>query len=193
MVVDLTGAVIAGALVGVRQKGTGGQRTVETTFDGKYQMEGLDPGEYELTVARAGFAAKTYQLTFRVGEQLSLNFQLEVGPLVESVTVTGTATPVDLSNYALSGVVGRSQIENLPLNGRNFLALARLESGVNVVSTGNPGAFGKSRIMAAAFPATGATVSMPHSRPVSELWACGSAWNSLVDTSILIQAVRAPQ
>src|SRR5262245_1140392 len=141
-VVDLTGAVIAGAIVGVRQKGTGTQRTVETTLGGIYQLEGLDPGEYELTVASAGFAAKTYELTFRVGEHLSLNFQLDVGPLVENVTVIGTATSVDLSNHALSGVVGRSQIENLPLNGRNFLELARLESGINVVSTGNPGAFG---------------------------------------------------
>src|SRR5262249_6646105 len=135
-VVDLTGAVIAGAMIEMRQKGTGARRIVETTFDGIYQMDGLDPGEYELIAASAGFAAKTYELTFRVGEHLSLNFHLEVGPLVENVTVSGTETPVDLSNHALSGVVGRSQIENLPLNGRNFLELARLESGINVVSTG---------------------------------------------------------
>jgi carboxypeptidase family protein len=141
-VADPSGAVIAGATVTVRQKGTGAERNAETKFDGLYQLEGLEPGEYELRVSNAGFTAKTYDLTFRVGEQLSLNFQLDVSQLVEDVTVTGTASPVDLSNHALTGVVGRSQIENLPLNGRNFLELARLESGVNVVSTGNPGAFG---------------------------------------------------
>ena len=141
-VVDPSGAVIGGAIINVRQKGTGAERIAETQFDGIYQLEGLDPGEYEVRVASAGFASRTYELTFRVGEHLSLNLQLEVGPLVEDVTVTGTATPVDLSNFAVSGVVGRSQIENLPLNGRNFLELARLEAGVNVVSAANPGAFG---------------------------------------------------
>src|SRR5262245_26285239 len=64
-VVDPSGAVIAGATINARQKGTGAERIAETYFDGIYQLEGLDPGEYELRVASAGFAARRYDLTFR--------------------------------------------------------------------------------------------------------------------------------
>ena len=65
---------------------------------------------------------------------------LEVGTRTETVTVTGTATSVDLVSNRVQGVVGRAQIDNLPLNGRSFMNLAALQPGVTV-DLGNPAQF----------------------------------------------------
>ncbi len=115
---------------------------VQTSSDGSYRVEGLDPGDYQIEISTPGFAAEAYSLTLRAGDYLTLNFQLKLGQLTEALTVNGQISGVNTSSFTISGTVGRLQIENLPLNGRNFLELARLEPGVSAISTANPGAFG---------------------------------------------------
>jgi hypothetical protein len=75
----------------------------------------------------------------QVGENLSIDFNLEIGATSETVVVTSDTPTINTSDFKIDGVVNRQQIENLPLNGRNFLQLAMLEPGVSVVATSNPG------------------------------------------------------
>jgi carboxypeptidase family protein len=141
-VTDPSDAVLAGANLIIREKQTGAQRVVETQPDGQYQVESLDPGEYEMQVSAQGFGTEVYGLTLLVGDYLTVNFQLKVGQLTETVAVNGQVSGINTSDVSIDGRVSRFQIENLPLNGRNFLELARLEPGVSAVSVANPGAFG---------------------------------------------------
>lgn len=139
---DPSGAVIGDATLIIRDKETGAQRIVKTQRDGLYHEERLDPDDYEMEVSSPGFLTATYGLSLRAGDQLTVNFRLQIGQLPETVKVNGQISGINTSDFTLSGGVSRFEIENLPLNGRNFLELARLEPGVSVTSVANPGAFG---------------------------------------------------
>src|SRR5262249_12651243 len=139
---DASNAVVPGAVLNIRQQQTGVRRVVETQPDGMYEMEGLGPGDYEIDIAAPGFAPETYSLALHAGDYVTANFQLKPGRVTETLTVNGEISGINASSFTISGNVGRSQIENLPLNGRNFLELARLEPGVSAISVANPGAFG---------------------------------------------------
>ncbi|HTG74973.1 MAG TPA: carboxypeptidase regulatory-like domain-containing protein, partial [Terriglobia bacterium] len=141
-ITDPSGNAINDARVAVLQRQTGIGRTAETQQRGLYQIESLEPGEYELEVSSPGFEKAAYRLTLRAGDYLTVNVPLELGRLSETVAVTGEVSGINTSDFALTGNVSRTQLENLPLNGRNVLELARLEPGVSVVSVANPGAFG---------------------------------------------------
>src|SRR5439155_6528229 len=77
-----------------------------------------------------------------VGEDRTLNFTLQPGQVPQRIEVTGETLGLNLTDPQIRGNVSRAQVDNLPLNGRNFLELARLAPGVSVISVANPGAFG---------------------------------------------------
>jgi len=141
-ITDPSGNAINDARVAVLQRQTGIGRTAETQQRGLYQIESLEPGEYELEVSSPGFEKSAYRLTLRAGDYLTVNVPLELGRLSETVAVIGEVSGINTSDFAITGNVSRTQLENLPLNGRNVLELARLEPGVSVISVANPGAFG---------------------------------------------------
>ena len=141
-IADPSGAAIPDARLILRQAPTGTERETETRNDGLFHVESLYPGEYEMEVSSPGFLVAAYRLTLKAGDHLTVKVKLEVGPLQSSATVTDQISGVNTSDFPLSGGVSRFQIESLPLNGRNFLELARLEPGVGVTSVANPGAFG---------------------------------------------------
>ena len=141
-VTDPAGAIIADARLVVRQSETGMERSAEMQENGSYQVESLDPGSYEMEVSRPGFGAASYRVTLRAGDRQTLNIKLEIGQLTESVAIRGEASGINASDFPLTGTVDRFQIENLPLNGRNFMELARLEPGVSVLSVATAGALG---------------------------------------------------
>jgi hypothetical protein len=136
---DQSDSVISGARVTVVSKGTGAERHFTTKSDGQYQIGNLPPGEYEVKVAANGFKSGLAPVTVQVGENLSIDFNLEIGATSETVVVNSDTPTINTSDFKIDGVVNRQQIENLPLNGRNFLQLAMLEPGVSVVATSNPG------------------------------------------------------
>jgi hypothetical protein len=140
-VLDPSNAVIAGASVTTRQEQTGSRRVVETSSDGVYRIEGLDPGDYDVEISTAGFTTQIYRLTLRGGDYVTVNFDLKLSAVTEAVTVNGEVVGLNSNGFTISGSVNRFQIENLPLNGRNFLELALLEPGVSTVLTANPGGF----------------------------------------------------
>jgi len=141
IVKDVTGAVATKASVRVSQPQFGGGRVAGTDAYGQYYITNLAPGDYEVEASALGFNTEVQHVTLRVGDQLTVNFQLRPGSVHERVLVSGQTSGINTSEFAVNGSVSQIQIQNLPLNGRNFLELARLEPGVSVVSVTNPGAF----------------------------------------------------
>ena len=141
-VTDASGSVLIDAGITVRQEDTGVRRSVTTDRTGRYHLANLEPGTYEIEAGRTGFTTALRQVTLRVGDSLTVDFELQVGGPDQRVDVQGDASGVNTSGYGVSGSIDRAQIENLPLNGRSFLELAQLQPGVQVVSFTNPGAFG---------------------------------------------------
>src|SRR5215470_8574296 len=139
IVSDPSKAIISGATVIATNKATGSTRSANTNSVGEYQFSALPPGEYEVKVTMQGFKSELRPLTLRVGENITLDFSLDVGQANETIVVTGETPVLNTTDYKIDGVVNRKQIENLPLNGRNFLQLALLEPGVSVDSVDNPG------------------------------------------------------
>jgi hypothetical protein len=138
-VTDAQGAVVVGATVTIRGTTTGFSRTVSAGDNGHYKIVQLPPGVYEVKVTAANFKASVASnVEVAVGSNVPLDVRLEPGGATESVTVTGGGeATVDRTDNTVSGVVGTVQIANLPLNGRNFLDLARLQPGAETVDGGS--------------------------------------------------------
>jgi hypothetical protein len=105
-------------------------RTIATSPQGDYSCPGLQAGAYEVSVEAPGFQRTVRQATVEAGVTTTTDFALHVGDVAESVTVEGATAQIQYDSNALGNVVTRSQIEGLPLNGRSFLELAKLEPGV---------------------------------------------------------------
>ena len=139
---DSTHGAIRGATLAFRHTQTNARRSTEADPGGRYQVANLEPGEYDVTASAPGFADTQRRLVLRVGDDLSVDIELPIAGLHSRVDVQADASAVSRADAGVKGVVTREQIEALPLNGRSFLELARLEPGVAVESVGNPGAFG---------------------------------------------------
>jgi hypothetical protein len=139
-VLDQQSAVLPKATVTVRNRDTNATRVVETSADGSFSVPTLPPGAYDVLVEMAGFQPTVSPVEVVTGGTTTVKVQLQVSTRQEAVTVVGTSTLVDLESNKVQGLVGRAQIENLPLNGRSFLNLAQLQPGVTV-NLGNPAQF----------------------------------------------------
>src|SRR5207247_732473 len=138
VVKDQRGAVITNASVTVTNKATGSARTAKPGNDGIYAVENLPAGDYEIKIEAEGFATQNILVVVQVGGTTPGDASLRVGAKGEVVDVVAEAPIIDKQNYKIDGVVNRMQVDNLPLNGRNFLQLALLEPGVAVSSVDNP-------------------------------------------------------
>ena len=136
-ILDPHGASVPGAKVTITSKGTGAKQTPEVTSVGSYSSGPLVPGAYLVRVEAAGFRAVEQTVTVQVGNITPANITLEVGSETTIVTVEAAAINVNTDQATIQGVVTTTQIENLPINGRNFLDLAQLEPGVQIQDGGN--------------------------------------------------------
>src|SRR5882762_5405142 len=134
---DPAGKAVADAKAVVVSKDRGNRVEVMSNADGQIVMADLPPGDYELTVEHEGFKRLTTVFTVRVGINTSLDFKMEIGSIATSVTVEINAITVDTDKSVVQGTVQAAQIDALPLNGRNFLDLAQLAPGVQVVDGGS--------------------------------------------------------
>ena len=131
LVADESGGLLPGVTVVVRNADTGLVREVVTDSDGRYVVPGLPPGSYEVRAELSGFQPALQQnVTLQVGQTTSINLTLKVGTVSEQVTVVGAAPLIETSKSDFSSVVDTQQIDNLPINGRNFLDFATLTPGV---------------------------------------------------------------
>ncbi|HEV2826333.1 MAG TPA: carboxypeptidase regulatory-like domain-containing protein [Pyrinomonadaceae bacterium] len=138
-VTDPQGAVVQGANVSVRNAATNFNRSATSDDNGRYRISQLPPGTYEVKVTGTNFKTSVVSdVVVAVGQTLPLDVHLEVGGASETVTVVGGGdVQIDRTDNTVSGVVNTRQIQNLPLNGRNFLDLAQLQPGVEKVEGGN--------------------------------------------------------
>ncbi len=131
-VLDPNGALIRGATVTATNRGTGAKRETTTGDDGLFVIANLAPGNYDLKIVAAGFADKSSSapLILPVGQRVTLDISLEVGPTTVTIIDLADGAPlVETNTSVVNGVIDNRAIESLPLNGRNFLELALLIPG----------------------------------------------------------------
>jgi len=135
-VTDPSGAVVSGAKVSIRNKGTNQTIPTTTNSSGAYASGALIPGEYVVRVEAAGFKTVELPVTVEVNTTASGSVRLILGESTQVVEVQAAAVTVNTEQATVQGVLTTQQIENLPINGRNFLDLAQLEPGVQIQDGG---------------------------------------------------------
>jgi Carboxypeptidase regulatory-like domain len=136
---DQSGDRLENAIITITQQGTGRAISVPTNREGYFVARSLVPGKYTVKVDVTGFAAAIFtDVVVEIGQTSNVSPVLKVGTASEVVQVEGTAATlqVDTSRQTIDGVITAEKIEQLPVNGRNFLDLARLQPGV-VTRDGN--------------------------------------------------------
>jgi hypothetical protein len=129
-ITDAQGGAVAGAKISVKNLGTGIVSETTSNDVGAYNVPNLVPADYEVSVSVAGFNTTTSKVTLTVGAKQEMNIKLTVGQVTQTVEVQGAAVQIDLASSTISGDVNGSQVRELPLNGRDWAALATLQPGV---------------------------------------------------------------
>ena len=139
---DPTAAVISEARVTITNIATGQVVDLSTNPSGTFNSGALPPGKYKTLVSAPGFSSTETTVTVLIGNVATLNVTLQIGSEKETVDVRASDFRVNTEQPAVQGVLNEQLIENLPVNGRNFLELAQLEPGVQIQDAANFG-FGK--------------------------------------------------
>jgi hypothetical protein len=132
-VTDSSGAVIAGAEVTAVQAATGISSKTTTGSQGNFVFPILAPTVYNVTATAPGFQAYTEKgVQLRADNAVTVNVTLRPGKTSETVTVTAENAQVDVTTGTLQQVIGASQVNDLPLNGRNAAALTEEVAGITL-------------------------------------------------------------
>ena len=129
-ITDNSGAVVPGASVTVTGTDTGSKASVTTDSKGFWSLGPLNPGNYQVSVTAAGFQKTEVKTVIHTGTATSGSFKLTVGSSAQTVEVNAGAVQLNTDQAGVSDVITSQQIQNLPVNGRNFLDLAQIEPGV---------------------------------------------------------------
>ncbi|MFZ3266771.1 MAG: TonB-dependent receptor [Terriglobales bacterium] len=134
-VTDPTGAAIANAKVTVKSAATDLTQSIMTNSSGNYTIKELPVGVYNLTVEAAGFKTVSNNgVTINAGTIAHVDVKLQIGKASEVVEVTGALSDVNTEDSKLATTISSTQINNLPLNGRNVFDLMQMSAGaVNVM------------------------------------------------------------
>jgi len=130
VVTDPAGAPIAGARIRITNRDIGLARNLTASAEGDYSAVALLPGDYQVTAEAGGFSPAERNATVEAGTTTYVRLALQLSTVKEMVTVNDAAPLLRYDQHQVSGLINRRQIESLPLNGRNFLELAKLEPGV---------------------------------------------------------------
>lgn len=145
VVKDQNGAAIPNAQVQLKNVDTGVVRTTSTTADGIYDFPSVVPGAYSMQASATGFTTLSQPpVTLVVGQTATFDFQLKVGSAQTTVTVDASnAAVLETSTSELGTVVSPKEMNDLPLNGRNFTQLLLVIPGtVNLNTDQNSGGGG---------------------------------------------------
>ena len=137
---DPQGALVRGAEVTAVQESTGLQRNTTTSTAGLFAVNDLAPGDYRVKVAATGFTVYEALVQLEVGQQANLKIRLSLKAehTVIQIDDTDVVAQVNTVSSVVDGVVTSGQIDNLPLNGRNFLELALLMPGNTIAPNFDP-------------------------------------------------------
>ena len=137
---DTSGAVVPGATVSLTNDATGVKRTATTGEGGTYIFTAVPPGVYKLTAELTGFRkVERTGVELQVNQRAQIDLALEVGLFAESVKIEGTPPLLETQSSVLGTVIQERQVQELPLNGRNFVQLATLTPGVSGAGSGMRG------------------------------------------------------
>ncbi len=120
---DPQGLPVKGAKVTMTNAGTGAQRTSVTDDGGRYNLVGLPPGQYKMTVD-GGASFSVYEsdsVVLTVGESATLDPRLDLKSMVQTVTVSTETAPIETTKSDVSQTVEQRRIDNLPINGRSYI------------------------------------------------------------------------
>lgn len=136
VVVDPAGSAVPGAVVAVKEIGTGYTKNLKTDSSGQYLFSSLPVGGYQLTVTAAGFASYVQQgIALSVGQTVSVQVQLQLSSVSQQVTVMANASLVTTDSATVGQVIGQRDIVKLPLNGRAVQQLVFLAPGTSDVTS----------------------------------------------------------
>jgi len=126
---DDSGGRLPGVTVTITNVSTGQSQALVTNEEGRYRAVALQPTTYTILAELAGFASTKREVVLTVGANLTVDVQLSVAGVEETVTVTGETPLIDVTTNQLMSVVESDQVDSLPNLGRNFLDLAQLLPG----------------------------------------------------------------
>jgi hypothetical protein len=158
---DPQGAVVPGVAVEARNTGTNTTARATSNERGFFTMPGLAVGQYEINAQKTGFKrAVRAGIVLQVNQNAEVSFALEVGQVAETIEVTGQQILVDTGSATLGNVIENRRVSDLPLNGRNALALTLLTPGV--ISNAGPtnSGFGDRGIQISSLSINGSPSSM---------------------------------
>jgi hypothetical protein len=162
VVTDSTGAAVPTAKVIATSADTGFVRETVTGGTGNYNLTMLPPGGYSLTVEAPGFAKLVRSgISLEVNQRATLNLSLVVGQVTSTITVDAAAPLLESQSSSVGNVISEASVADMPLNSRNFVALAILSPGVSGTGFGQTGT-----VMAGGRP--------DDSRPGTELFSNGN-------------------
>lgn len=131
-VTDSSGAAVSGASVTLTNQGTNAALTTTTGADGTYKFTPVRIGTYKLKVSLQGFQAlEKRDITVNIEQSVVVDFTLKPGSVTETVEVASSVPVLETQDASVGQVMDRRNVDNLPLNGRNFTFLAQLAAGVN--------------------------------------------------------------
>src|SRR5438552_1605283 len=132
---DTTGAAISQASISATNTGTGFSRSATASATGEYQIAGLPVGDYTVTAERAGFQKQAKKVHLDIGASGNVDFNLAVGQVSQEVNVQDVGEVAEPTRTMVSSVIDEQKIENLPVNGRQFIDFALLAPGVKIGDT----------------------------------------------------------
>src|SRR5712692_8237759 len=138
-VTDQSGGVISGATVSVVDTERGVTKTLTSNDAGEYNAPSLLPGTYKVRVEIKGFKTIERQnIVLEVGKEVRVDLSLQPGDQVQTITITESIPLVETTNAVLGGTLDNADINDMPLNGRNYQMLLSLRPGVMIQPGGSP-------------------------------------------------------
>lgn len=154
-ILDQNNSAVSGASISAINLETNRTQTTTSDANGRFRFAYLPVGNYEIKANASGFTPSVQRLTATVGQALDIKIELEVKEVSAQVDVTSDATVIETNRTQVAETILPKDIENLPLNGRNFLDLALLIPGVSRTNTGSVQRFAET----SAVPGTGISVA----------------------------------
>jgi hypothetical protein len=140
---DASGAVVPGATITLKNSRTGFEQVTKSNQTGNYSLVNISPGNYTATVSMQGFStAKAPDFDLAVNQTATINFTLQIGEVSSTINVSANAIQIETSTAELGTVIGSTEVNALPLNGRNFTEMLLLSPGVSPVNATENNGFG---------------------------------------------------
>jgi Carboxypeptidase regulatory-like domain/TonB dependent receptor len=140
---DTSGAALVGATVTVTNEGTNVSQSTVSDAQGRYTVPQLPVGTYDVEAKLTGFQTVVHKgITLTVGATPVVDFSLPIGKISETVNVEGEVSQVETRSSEVSSLVTSTQMEDLPLNGRNYTQLLELAPGVIPINNSPAGTSG---------------------------------------------------